>query len=65
MINKTTAEKLEKLKKQELTSPDYYDNNIDFLMEMLNFIDYEKNNLKTTGLIEYQKFIKKYLNAKK
>ncbi len=64
MINKTTAEKLEKLKKQELTSPDYYVNNIDFLMEMLNFIDYEKNNLKTTGLIEYQKFIKKYLNAK-
>ena len=65
MIFKDTATKLEKIKKEELTSTDYYEKNIEWLIEMLNFIDYEKYSKKTTGLIEYQKIIKKYLDAEK
>ena len=65
MIFRDTATELEKIKEKELTSPDYYEKNIEWLMEMLNSIDYVKYSKHTTGLIEYQKIIKKYLNAEK
>ncbi len=65
MITLKTAKELEKIKKKELTSPDYYEKNIDWLMEMIKFIDFEKYSKNTTGLIEYQKIIKRYFNEKK
>ncbi len=64
MITLKTAKELEKIKKKELTSPDYYEKNIDWLMEMIKFIDFEKYSKNTTGLIEYQKIIKRYFNEK-
>ena len=65
MITLKTAKELEKIKKNELTSPDYYEKNIEWLMEALNSIDFEKYSKNTTGLIEYQKIIKKYFHEKK
>lgn len=65
MIIPKTAKQLEKIKKEELTSPDYYEKNIEWFMEMINSIDFEKYSKNTTGLIEYQKIIKRYFNEEK